>query len=70
MFNRKNSNRKMKKIFQWEEYLNWKNLSKEQKLDFSMGRIFKLEKYVKGTKIKFQEGVLIPISRLYSLCFS
>jgi len=35
-----------------------------------MGRIFKLEKHVKGTEIKFQEGVLIPISRLYSLCFS
>jgi len=25
MFNRKNRSRKMKKIFQWEEYLNWKN---------------------------------------------
>jgi len=35
-----------------------------------MGRIFKLEKYVKRTEIKFQKGVLIPISRLYSLCFS
>jgi len=35
-----------------------------------MGRIFKLEKYVKGTEIKFQEGVLIPLSRLYGLCFS
>jgi len=28
MFNRKNRSRKMKKIFQWEEYLNWKNMSK------------------------------------------
>jgi len=35
-----------------------------------MGRIFKLEKYVKGTEIKFQEGMLIPIFCLYSLCFS
>jgi len=35
-----------------------------------MGRIFKLEKYVKGTEIKFQEGVLIPLSRLCGLCFS
>jgi len=34
MFNRKNRRRKMKKIFQWEEYLNWKNMSKEQKLNF------------------------------------
>lgn len=35
-----------------------------------MGRLFKLEKYVKRTEIKFQEGVLIPFSRLYSLRFS
>jgi len=35
-----------------------------------MGRIFKVEKYVKGTKIKFQEGLLIPISRLYNLYVS
>jgi len=42
MFNRKSRSRsgsrsrrrKMKKIFQWEEYLNWKNMSKEQKLNF------------------------------------
>ena len=47
-----------------------KFLNKKNEEDFSMGRIFKLEKYVKGTKIKFQEGLLIPISRLCSLCFS
>jgi len=35
-----------------------------------MGRIFKLEKYVKRTETKFQEDVLIPISSVYSLCFS
>jgi len=35
-----------------------------------MGRVFKLEKYVKRAEIKFQEGVLIPISCLCSLCFS
>jgi len=35
-----------------------------------MGRIFKLEKNVKGTEIKFQEGLLISFSRLYGLCFS
>ena len=33
MFNRKNKSRKMKKIFQWEEYLNWRNMSKEQRLN-------------------------------------
>ena len=42
----------------------------ENEEDFSIGRLFKLEKNVKRAEIKFQEGVLIPISRLYSLCFS
>jgi len=37
---------------------------------FQWGRVFKLAKYVKRTEIKFQEGLLIPISCLYSLCFS
>ena len=40
MFNRKNRRRKMKKIFQWEEYLNWKNMSKEQKLNFKRACLF------------------------------
>ena len=30
MFNRNNRIRKMKKIFQWEEYLNWKNMSRTE----------------------------------------
>jgi len=34
-----------------------------------MGRIFKLEKNDNRTEIKFQEGLLIPFSRLHSLCF-
>ena len=37
--------------------------------DFSMGRLFKLEKNVKRSEIKFQEGVLISFSRLSSLWF-
>ncbi len=40
MFNRSNRSRKMKKIFQWEEYLNWKNMSKEQKLNFKRACLF------------------------------
>ena len=46
MFDRKNSNRKMKKIFQWEEYLNWKNLSKEQKLNFKRACLFPFLVYI------------------------
>ena len=40
MFNMKNRSKKMKKIFQWEEYLNWKNMSKEQKLNFKRACLF------------------------------
>ena len=46
MFNRKNRNRKMKKIFQWEEYLNWKNMSKEQKLNLKRACLFPFLVYV------------------------
>ena len=40
MFNRSNRGRKMKKIFQWEEYLNWKKMLKEQKLNFKRACLF------------------------------
>ena len=33
-----------------------------------MARVFELEKYVKRTEIKFQEGLLIPISFANKLC--
>ena len=46
MFNRKNRSRKMKKIFQWEEYLNWKNMSKEQKLNFKRACLFPFLVYI------------------------
>ena len=46
MFNRKNRSRKMKKIFQWEEYLNWKNMSKEQKLNFKRACFFPFLVYI------------------------
>ena len=48
MFNRKNRNRnrKMKKIFQWEEYLNWKNMSKGQQLNFKRACLFPFLVYI------------------------
>ena len=46
MFNRKNRSRKMKKIFQWEEYLNWENMSKEQKLNFKRACLFPFLVYI------------------------
>ena len=46
MFNRKNRRRKMKKIFQWEEYLNWKKMTIEQKLNFKRACLFPFLVYV------------------------
>ena len=46
MFNRKNRRRNMKKIFQWEEYLNWKKMSKEQRLNFKRACLFPFLVYI------------------------
>ena len=46
MFNRNKRGRKMKKIFQWEEYLNWKKMSKEQKLNFKRACLFPFLAYI------------------------
>jgi len=46
MFNRSNNGRKMKKIFQWEEYLNWRKMSKEQKLNLKRASLFPFLVYV------------------------
>ena len=46
MFNPRNSHRKMKKIFQWEEYLNWREMSKEQKLNFKRICLFPFLVYI------------------------
>ena len=46
MFNRNNSGRKMKKIFQWEEYLNWNKMTKEQKLNFKRACLFPFLVYI------------------------
>ena len=46
MFNLNNRRRKMKKIFQWEEYLNWNRMSKEQKLNFKRACLFPFLVYI------------------------
>ena len=46
MFNRNNRSRKIKKIFQWEEYLNWRNMSKEQKLNLKRACLFPFLVYI------------------------
>ena len=46
MFNRNNKGRKMKKIFQLEEYFNWSEMSKEQKLNFKRACLFPFLVYI------------------------
>lgn len=46
MFNRKYSGRKMKKIFQWEDYLNWKRMSAEQKINLKRACLFPFFAYI------------------------
>ena len=66
MFNRNNRGRKMKKIFQWEEYLNWKTMTKEQKLNFKRACLFPILVYIVYV---FLNQYSLPILLLLSLYF-
>ena len=46
MFNRKYRGRKMKKIFQWEEYLNWRKMSPKQKINLKRAFLFPFLVYI------------------------
>ena len=63
MFKKSNKNRKMRKIFQWQEYLNWNNLSYEQKLNFKRACLFPLLVYfVYGFLSKFSYAILLLLA--------
>ena len=66
MFNRKNRSREMKKIFQWEEYLNWKKMSNEQKLNFKRACLFPFLVYIVYV---FLNQYSLPILLLLCLYF-
>ncbi len=40
MFRKKDKDRNLKKIFQWEEYLNWRKMSAQQKINFKRACLF------------------------------
>ena len=46
MFNRKNRERKMKKIFQWRDYSNWQKMTSTQKINFKRACLFPFLVYV------------------------
>ena len=40
MIKKNNKNRQIKKIFQWREYLNWKKMTRQQKINFKRACLF------------------------------
>ena len=40
MFRKKDKDRNLKKIFQWEEYLNWRKMSVQQKINLKRAFLF------------------------------
>ena len=42
MFRKKNKDRNLKKIFQWQDYLNWRKMSTQQKINFKRACLFPL----------------------------
>ena len=46
MNNRNNKDRNLKKIFQWNEYLNWSKLTDKQKINFKRACLFPLFAYI------------------------
>ena len=66
MFNRKNKERKMKKIFQWRDYLNWKKMNSSQKINFKRACLFPLLVYVVYVfLLKYSISILLIIGIYY-----
>ena len=67
MFNRNNRDRKMKKIFQWEEYLNCKKMSKQQRLNFKRACLFPFLVYVVYVFLNQYSYAILLLLGLYFL---
>ena len=71
MFNRKNNQRKMKKIFQWRDYLNWKKMNSAQKINFKRACLFPFLVYiVYSFLLKYAIAILIIIGFYYLIRFN
>ena len=46
MFRKNDKNRNLKKIFQWEDYLSWRKMSVQQKINFKRACLFPLLAFV------------------------
>ena len=66
MIKKNNKNRQIKKIFQWREYLNWKKMTRQQKINFKRACLFPLAAYFIYT---FLLEFTYPILLIIFICF-
>ena len=70
MFNRNYKARKMKKIFQWRDYLNWKKMTSTQKINFKRACLFPfLVYFVYVFLLKYSISLIIIIGIYFLLRF-
>ena len=70
MFNRDNKERKMKKIFQLTDYLNWKKMTPAQKVNFKRACLFPFLVYIVYVfLLKYSMAILIVIGIYYFVRF-
>ena len=70
MFNRKNNKRKMKKIFQWRDYLNWKKMNSAQKINFKRACLFPFLVYIVYFFLsKYSMAILMIVGIYYLVRF-
>ena len=62
MIKKNNKNRGIKKIFQWQEYLNWKKMTTQQKLNFKRACLFPIAAYfIYSFLVEFTYPILIIV---------
>ena len=70
MFNRNYRERKMKKIFQWRDYLNWSKMTSTQKINFKRACLFPFLVYIVYFYLsKYSISILIFIGIYYLIRF-
>ena len=70
MFNQNYKKRKMKKIFQWKDYLNWKKLNSTQKINFKRACLFPFLVYIVYFFLsKYSMAILMIVGIYYLVRF-
>ena len=70
MFNQKNKERKMKKIFQWKDYLNWNEMTSTQRINFKRACLFPFLVYIVYVfLLKYSISILIVIGIYFLVRF-